>query len=738
MATSRSNVFNSTGSITASGDARIHVGNSHRHLHIHSEAVREETEQLRISFLQRLRACPYEERKNRNPQRAEGTCGWFTRHTRFQNWRRQRSALLWVSADPGCGKSVLSRYLIDAVLPVSDDRIVCYFFFKDDFEDQRTLSIALRCILHQLFRQEPSLLSSEVLKHRCAREIVCILDALDECSDSKQLIEALTATFVGGQGTHRLKVIATSRPYRIIRSDFATLEGVQPTIHLSGESKEEANQISEEISVVIQQHIAQLTKLRQLSSTQAESLRAAMAASENRTYLWVYLVFADLDKASLLNQYALQEAIEALPQELDEAYDGILSKSENPAQVLTVLQIIVAAERPLHLREMAVALALGGKEYHAYQELEADVSDATQLQQEIRDLCGLFIVVVDERLFLLHQTAREFLVRPSSWTVQRLKWRHAVDLSLAHAVLADLCMRYLLLQPASTLGPKVRGIHITGEPLQDSVFLGYAALHWPEHYRHGATQASNELDSMAHTLCVQQESWLGVHTSNCAVDRHDDKPITPLEVAAYFGLHPLIHLIVPPLGSGRRVNWWDVGRALALASRHGHAAFIETILKSHISETQAKARTFHSTEMLDRISLFKGRALIRATTHGHHHIVEMLLEAGADANFIENNSFLSYLTGRAKATPLSTAARRGDDRIVRLLIQYGANSGIESSGDTALLRATKQGHHDAVELLLNHDAEIDAVDPDRRTALLCAVEAEAQAIVYLLVTRNAN
>jgi len=43
--------------------------------------------------------------------------------------------MLWVSADPGCGKSVFAKYLVDSILTITESRIICYFFFKDDFED---------------------------------------------------------------------------------------------------------------------------------------------------------------------------------------------------------------------------------------------------------------------------------------------------------------------------------------------------------------------------------------------------------------------------------------------------------------------------------------------------------------------------------------------------------------------------------------------------------------------------
>ncbi|KAB5518246.1 hypothetical protein GE09DRAFT_1294182 [Coniochaeta sp. 2T2.1] len=59
-------------------------------------------------------ASDYEGYKNFNSQKVEGTCEWFFTDERFGKWREsQTSSLLWVSADPGCGESVLSRALID-------------------------------------------------------------------------------------------------------------------------------------------------------------------------------------------------------------------------------------------------------------------------------------------------------------------------------------------------------------------------------------------------------------------------------------------------------------------------------------------------------------------------------------------------------------------------------------------------------------------------------------------------
>ncbi|KAM5342918.1 hypothetical protein ACJ41O_013884 [Fusarium nematophilum] len=72
--------------------------------------------------------------------------------------------MLWVSANPGCGKSVLAKYLVDSKLQTTEPRTTCYFFFKDDFEDQRSATSALSCILHQLFIQREDLFSNKIVK----------------------------------------------------------------------------------------------------------------------------------------------------------------------------------------------------------------------------------------------------------------------------------------------------------------------------------------------------------------------------------------------------------------------------------------------------------------------------------------------------------------------------------------------------------------------------------------------
>lgn len=114
-------------------------------------------------FLRILYIYPYAERKDRNNKRIKRTCNWFTKHHLFNHWRNNIYLnLLWVSVDPGCGKSVLSRYLIDKVF-LTFNTIICYFFSKDNFINQRSSANAVYALLRQLLLQKPDLLKDSVL-----------------------------------------------------------------------------------------------------------------------------------------------------------------------------------------------------------------------------------------------------------------------------------------------------------------------------------------------------------------------------------------------------------------------------------------------------------------------------------------------------------------------------------------------------------------------------------------------
>ena len=330
----------------------------------------------------------YEAQKNLNPERIMGTCGWFLNHTNFLVWRKsQSSSLLWPSADPGCGKSVLSKHLIDRhgeVLTTNNEiPTVCYFFFKETDVSRKDGSKAIRAFLHQLVMQQPWLyryleedfenksdaflsdinalwaLFVKAATHSSSREVICVLDALDECEAiSRRVITAkilrLFSCRFGDSGKPALKMIVTSRPEFRIERDFKLLTRSCSEVRLRGE--DESDHIGREIDIVIHHKVSALAQMMGLSTADQTALVKNLTKSTHRTYLWLYLIFDDIESRLSFNSEDISSISSTVPRNVKEAYTAILQKSTDKEAARKLLRIVLAASRPLTLDEVNVAM----------------------------------------------------------------------------------------------------------------------------------------------------------------------------------------------------------------------------------------------------------------------------------------------------------------------------------------------------------------------------------------------
>ncbi|KAJ5932815.1 hypothetical protein N7516_007304 [Penicillium verrucosum] len=138
---------------------RLDQAYSQNERHFGEQKARVLTDRQRLCY-QVFKVVNYAEQKNINPKRAEGTCQWaFQSPEYIRWWESNYNNLLWVSADPGCGKSILARSIINGYSETFHPTIrICYFFFKDNNE-QNSLATALCSVLHQLFSQQSDLLT---------------------------------------------------------------------------------------------------------------------------------------------------------------------------------------------------------------------------------------------------------------------------------------------------------------------------------------------------------------------------------------------------------------------------------------------------------------------------------------------------------------------------------------------------------------------------------------------------
>ncbi|MCJ1432221.1 hypothetical protein MMC27_001577 [Xylographa pallens] len=734
----------------------------------------------------------YNADKNINPERIAGTCEWFLNHDSFLTWRVSRSStLLWLSADPGCGKSVLAKYLVDrrgeALTVNTETPTLCYFFFKDGDIDRVDATKAICAFLHQLIMQQPHLYqyAKEDFKNKSEKfltdfdalwniflkatanasgqEIICVLDALDECHERSrkaliaELVQLYSLPGSTNSGKPILKFLVTSRPdFNIVR-DFKGLTSTISEVRLRGE--EESEYISHEIDLVIHYKVKQLGSKMDLSESHQSSLRDNLLSIPHRTYLWLYLTFDTIEKGLELTKSDIAVITRTIPKNVEEAYTAILDKSPDRTRARRLLHIVLAAIRPLSLLEANVAIVMEENQ-DSYKNL--DFWPVKICEDRIKNMCGLFLSVVDSKVYLIHQTAREFLVGDdyissslAQHTASPVQWKESFSPERSNLLLAEICIWYLQLRDFENeeLAPteeeseeeeseeeeseeeeseeeeseeeeseeeesekviKIRQIK------ENYIFLSYAAKSWAAHFTQAKNLPSFTLvqtvaDEVCNTLNVSFRIWVAIY---CEAEMYlEDLSCFPnIIAAAYFGHDAVVKLLLER--EDVQVNSRDdMGRTpLSWAATKGHEAVVSLFLER--KDVQVNSR--------DHI----GRTpLSWAAVNGHEAVVRLLL-ARKDVQVNSKNNY--------NFTPLLLAAKDGHEAVVRLLLAR-KNVQVNLKDDdnsTPLFWAAENGHEAVVKLLLEKDAQADSKDSDGRTPLSYAARWGYEKVVKLLLEKD--
>ncbi|KAF3147186.1 hypothetical protein TWF703_000026 [Orbilia oligospora] len=638
-------------------------------------------------------------------------------HELFRDWQKSESSrTLWVSADPKYGKSVLAKYLVDHVLTSNEFRTTCYFFFKNDFEDQKSVTSALYCILHQLFDQRFDLLSEAILEQleitrnhitssfselwgallsaansKNAGEIVCILDAIDECEDHgrSQLARVLRELY-STRKNFNLKFLLTSRPYGEIRQDFKPLAVLGlPVIHLSGESENEMEKISREIDIFINAKVQEIRDKLNITDNDRNFLLKRLKIIPNRTYLWVYitldLIESDIKSNMDINRYRIAEVTSYLPQKLDEEYEKILSKIRNREKARRLLQIIIAAVRPLTLHEMNIALNLEDN-HQSYSSLDLESEEC--FRDSVRDLCGLFITIKESKIYLLHQTAKKFLVGNDQASLHPGQWKNSLQPRASHQALTDICIKLLLFVELES-HPLTKDM-VVSEYVKSYEFLDYSAKHWTAHLQ----RSQNELElnyakmqsilRLCNTTSKRCLTWFRIYWTGTSTDFPEN--VTTLIVASYFGFAIVVkHLLESE--NNLDLNSKDSRykrSALSWAAENGFEVVVAQLLKA---------------SQVDSVDNYHRTPLVYAVWKKNTSVIRQLVKAGARDDLEDDIG----------GTPLFYAIYSGQNEVVkRVFKRANAISSMDTICVELLMSAARKGHDVIIKWLL----EMCKVGPD--------------------------
>ncbi|KAH0538358.1 hypothetical protein FGG08_005053 [Glutinoglossum americanum] len=621
----------------------------------------------------------------------------------------------------------------------------------------------------------------------------CVLDGLDECDDgsSQEIIAKLVSFLQHPQSTDRaLRLVIVSRE----------LSGLGKCARVELDPDNEGR-VTSDVKQFISFRIKDLSRIPGFEEEFSIYVQNTLLQRADGTFLWVGLVMKELSEKKTCIE--VQETLDKIPQGLPAIYSRMLLQIEESRRstAVQILHWVMMAVRPLTLRELAAAISVQPPRYRSAEEAVCDLIT----------LCNPFLRVHNNEVSLVHKSARDYLLREetdrnpvleefrikpekahlelarkclscisdtscseesplSNYAV--LHWpEHARDSSIHAGELLDLSLPFF--QDKSGLRRRWEQSYIKARlsvpfnlKRQNTFGLNpltpFDLLHVASHFGivawvdifvkrrnfsffNPANKKDKEYGHIPLSYAAENGHEAVVKLlieAKADVNAKDEYRVTPLSLVAQEGRGAVAD-------AKADVNAKDKYRVtpLLLAAQVGHEAVVKLLI-------EAKA----DVNVKDN---YDGRTpLSWAAQRGHEAVVKLLIEAKADVNAKDKNSgtrppswspferrYAVFILDNAGRTPLSWAAQRGHEDVVKLLVKAKADVNVKDKnfGRTPLSWAAYEGHEAVVKLLIKAKSDVNVKDNDDpmpmndgRTPLSWAAQKGHEAVVKLLIEAEAD
>ncbi|KAL3473862.1 NACHT and TPR domain protein [Aspergillus californicus] len=317
---------------------------------------------------------------NINKARIPGTGDWVRNEDIFNGWVDKATPIIFISGNPGAGKSYLSTNIISFLCNRYPQHVlttslvsVGYFFFKDNNPETRSFHQALRDVAFQISKNDPvyqkylstigdyanisnlesawRLLFREYFLQKPKNEsiVYILLDAVDEAFGEEREIFISLAKDLYDVSNCRLRLALVGRPH-ISDQLLEGLEVEAPTIHVTRRKN------SSDIGSYIQASIKKSAVLRRVSAGLRQEITEKLYNGADGMFLWVNLMLQELVKKR--NESSMRRVLEHPPSGLKEIMRHVLSSlsascNEEELEYFNEIVIwITMSKQPLTLAQL--------------------------------------------------------------------------------------------------------------------------------------------------------------------------------------------------------------------------------------------------------------------------------------------------------------------------------------------------------------------------------------------------
>jgi hypothetical protein len=404
---------------------------------------------------------------------------WILAHPSYRQWRHDDTKLLWIKGGAGKGKTML-LVAITKELRAADAFLS--FFFCQNTDDRLNNAVAiLKGLIYLLLMQDDGLVGylkkqydrmgrdafdvtnanafdalavvfRQMVQYPRPETVYLAVDALDECDDGRaDLLDLIRDTSLQ---ENRLKWIVTSR------NNVTVDESLALSLEVNSDAVRRA------IEVYIEHKVSQIPSLKS-NPTQRANIQQILLDKADGTFLWVDLVLRSMHNAL---GHEIVRHVDKMPKGLPELYDRMMqdfgaSTSDYQVPCLATLSVATLAYRPLHLLELQT---LAGFQY-----------DPDDLER-IVNMCGSFLTLLDDRIYPIHQSAKDYLVSGTALGKIFPDGKHAVHRSIVDRSVAKMT-KVLRRDIYDLVHPGTLVQEVTPPPEDPLLGVAYSCAYWIDH-----------------------------------------------------------------------------------------------------------------------------------------------------------------------------------------------------------------------------------------------------------------